>query len=190
MIIIVKTARGSIITRPETGWERNGTDFYPQEFISAVACTPALYLRISRSGRSIARRFAGRYFDTIGYGALLYPEDMLDGSPESIACASCIDHSSYLAGPAYDRSELGQKEKHFLLECDGKTVFDYCGAGADMLETAIEEASARIHVRTGDLLAIELAEPIHLSNRPSTTRLKGSYGNDCLFDFNIIMNLL
>ena len=101
MIIIVKTAAGSIITRPETSWERNGTDFYPQEFIEAAACTPVVYARIGKSGRSVAARFAGRYYDSFGYGALLYPENLLDGSPESIACASCIDHSSYLAGPLF-----------------------------------------------------------------------------------------
>ena len=190
MIIIVSTREGKIITRPETSWERNGTDFYPQEFIEAVACVPVVYARISKSGRSVVGKFAKRYYDCFGYGLLLYPENLLDGSPESIACASCIDHSSYLAGPLFDREEASGPGKRFILKKDGGTVFEFGEAVEGMIEEALAEATARIHVRTGDLLAIELSAPLHLCSRPCNTRIEGGIADELPYDFNIIMNLL
>ena len=73
---------------------------------------------------------------------------------------------------------------------DGGTVFEFGEAVEGMIEEALAEATARIHVRTGDLLAIELSAPLHLCSRPCNTRIEGRIADELPYDFNIIMNLL
>lgn len=150
MNIIVKTFSGKCIVRPDTTWERDNEDFYPPEFVSALSSTKVLFARISKPGRSVGLRFASRYYDGFGYGVLLYPEDMLDGSETGFACASCLDHTSFLPFPVKEKTELSSEE-------------------SAMIESAIEEATRYIYIRTGDIIAIELCGRTPLCRREDGT---------------------
>ena len=96
MIIAVKTFTGKVIVRPDTTRVKDGEDAYMPEFISRLEWSPVLYTRITRPGRSISGKFAHRYFSDFSAGILLYPSDLMDGSEEGYACASCLDHTSLL----------------------------------------------------------------------------------------------
>ena len=188
MNIVVKTASGNCIVRPDTTWERDSEDLYLPEFVKDVTYAPVLFARISKPGRSVGEEFAGRYFDGIGFGVLLYPEDMIDGTPEGFACASCLDHTSFLPFPVYNPITLGHEGNVFKLFKDGEEIFSYEGGSLTMIGRAIAQATRRIYIRTGDLIAIELQE-----RRPLMKALDGkavvsaTWCDNESMKFNIIM---
>lgn len=191
MNIVVKTSTGKTIVRPDTTWEKDNEDFYPPEFVNRLSYTPVLFARVSKPGRSVGRNFANRYYDCVGYGVLLYPEDMLDGSEEAYACASCLDHTSFLPYPSPDKSVLdqafacklsstkeGQKEEE---------LFSFGAASHQMVQEAIAEVTRFIYIRTGDLIAIELQERQQLCTREDgSTNVRAITGEETSLDFNII----
>ena len=181
MNIIVITAGGHITVRPDTTWEKDNEDFYLPDEVSSVSFTPVLFARISKPGRSVGLRFASRYFGSFGYGVLLYPDDFEDGSPEGFACASCLDHTSFLPGELSPKAAL--TEARFRLFRNGEQIFENSGESAAMIEKAIEDATRRIYIRTGDLIAIELQPRKPLLKRvDGNVRIVGEPGSD----FNII----
>lgn len=143
MNIIVKTYGGNIIVRPDTTWSRNNDDYYVPDFVDSLSWSPVLCVRISRLGKHIAEKFAPRYYDGVGQGILLYPENLIDGSGESFACASILDRTSCIVLPEGDVSAMTADEK-------------------SLIDGALAQASRLCRVRAGDILAVELAarEPL------------------------------
>lgn len=156
MNIVINTHEKRYIVRPDTTWKRDDEGLYVPDFAGAISFTPILYARISRAGRSIGEKFAYRYYDGVNFGVLLYPEALLDGSEQGFACASCIDHTTFLPLDLLSCTAFASGETDFRLECDGKTIFEYSPTGPEMISKAIAEASGFIYLRTGDILAIEL----------------------------------
>ena len=183
MNIIVRNSAGKIFFRPDTTCDRPGEDLYPQEFIGSLSFVPVAYVRVCKAGRSVSERFVRRYYDSAGYGLFLYPDDLLDGLAESIAEASCIDHTSFLPAPV---KEPGS----FSLLIDGKKLFTTDSLPRPELEKALAAASARMHIRTGDIIALELGSPGHLCSRPCRHSVEGFLSNERIIDFNIVMNIL
>jgi hypothetical protein len=189
MNIIVKNFGSDICNfRPDTTWEKDNEDFYPQEEIQDIAYTPVLFARISRAGRSVEKKFATRYFDSISYGVLLYDEGLLgSGALTAYACASCIDHTSFLPFPMYNQVTLGQSDNYFKLYKGTRRIFCYNEGNVGMIEDAISKATSHIYIRTGDLLCIELSPITHLASRKDgETRIHGTYCGNFLLDFKII----
>lgn len=146
MNIIVRTYSGNVIVRPDTTWSRNNDDYYVPEFVSEISWSPVLCVRISRLGKCIGEKFASRYYDGAGRGVLLYPENLIDGTPESYASASILDRTSCIVLPEGDTGQLGE---------DGRKLID----------AALSQASRIARVRAGDILAVELAGREHLCDR-------------------------
>lgn len=184
MNIVVKTADEKYIVRPDTTWEKDAEDLYVPEFVNQISYTPVLFVRISKPGRSVSAKFASRYYDAVGYGVLLYPEDMLDGSETGFACASCLDHTSFLTAPFFSPDTLG---KEYHLKAGDKEIFSHAEGTAEMVEKAIEEATRFIYIRTGDLLAIELQPRKQLVSRDEeSVELSSSFAENELASFKII----
>jgi len=188
MNIPVLTAGGHVIVRPDTTWDKNSRDVFLPEFVDRVSWSPVLFARISKPGRSIAMRFANRYYDGIGYGVLLYPENLVDGSEEGYASASCIDHTSFLPMPVYNKITLGNEDNEFVLLKDGDEIFSYSAATAAMVCKALEDASRSCYLRTGDLVAIELQPrgPL-LARADGECRVEGTFCDNRLLDFRVIL---
>ena len=51
MNIIVKTASGHIIVRPDTTWEKDNEDVFPQDFIDTLTFAPVMFARVCKSGQ-------------------------------------------------------------------------------------------------------------------------------------------
>lgn len=190
MNIVVKTAAGKYIVRPDTTRAKDCSDFFPPEFVDRISYTPVLFARICKPGKSIGEEFADRYYDGIGFGILLYPQDMLDGSEAGFACASCLDHTSFLPLPLYHKATLGQGNAFRLrVRKEGKAVrqaFSYTEGTAQDIEKAIAEASRFALLRTGDLLAIELGRRRPLCSRSdSSIAVAASYCGNLTMDFRI-----
>ena len=190
MNIVVKTASGRCIVRPDTTWEKDNENFFPPEFVNSLSWSPVLTARISKPGRSVGDKFAGRYYDEINYGVLLYPDDMLDGSDEGYAQACCLDHTSFLPSPGFPKDMLGKGEEFRLfLDKSGteEMIFSHSGADDLTIRTAIAEMTRFVYIRTGDLLAIELQprRPLCLRSDGEVC-LSGTFGWTEIIDFRII----
>ncbi len=187
MNIVVVTDGGRVVTRPDTTWEKDSEDLFVPDFVSRIGWTPVLFAKISKPGRSIGLRFAGRYFSNFGYGVLLYPEDLMDGSPEGYACACCLDHTSFLPGETFDKADQKCADGKFSLHKDGETIFSHGPASARMLEESIAEASRFCYLRIGDLVATELQHRELLCSRDDgQCQLEGFFGAGRLCDFKIV----
>jgi len=186
MNIIVKTSSGHITVRPDTTWEKDNEDFYPPEFVDELTYSPVLFARVLKPGRSIGRKFASRYYDSVGYGVLLYPENMLDGTPESYAQAICLDHTSFLPAPTFPQQRL-EEDGQFLLFLNEQKLFTFDHPSLNMIEDVLVQATRLLYIRTGDLIAIELTARKPLTTRiDSSTRLTGTFGQGKILDFQII----
>lgn len=180
--------------RPDTSWEREDRDLFVPDFISGYSWTPVLFARISKAGKCIGRKFASRYYDAIGYGILLYADDMLDGSPEGFACASCMDHTSVLPFPMYDKVTLESGQNIFSVAVDDREIYSTCEGSAGMIEDALAAASGMVSLRIGDLAVMELAPIAGLVRRETSgqaqengTEISGTFCGNELFRFKIIM---
>ncbi len=210
MNIIVRTAEGKYIVRPDTTWERDNEDLYVPEFVRGLSWTPVLFARISRPGRSVGPEFAERYYDGASYGVLLYPDDLLDGSETGFACASCLDHTSFLPFPVFDKDAAFSPDSRFCLMLDSRAedsvpageqhgresleLYSHSGASPADICKAIAEATRSIYIRTGDIIALELRQRTPLCSARaaesypccSRAKLKGSFCGKGIIDFDII----
>lgn len=190
MNIVVKTASGKCIVRPDTTWEKDNDNFFPPEFVNSLSWSPVLFVRISKPGRSIGEKFAGRYYDEVNYGVLLYPDDMMDGSEEGYAQACCLDHTSFLPSPGFSKDMLDNGAEFILSlkKSDTESIlFQHSGANDLMIRSAIAEMTRFVYIRTGDLLAIELQQRRPLCVRSDADIcLSGTYGETETTEFRII----
>ncbi len=185
MNIIVKTAEGSVVVRPDTTWEKDNEDFFPPDFIDTLSLSPVVFVRICKPGKSIGRQFAARYYDSAGWGCLLYPEEMASEGGYGFAESLCIDHTSFLPAPTHGAEAVSDGRIFSILK-DGREVSAACSGSIGSLEDALCEASARIYLRTGDLVALEMAPRCILSRRSGGNfRLEGRLGDDEILDFNV-----
>jgi hypothetical protein len=205
MNIIVRTAGGRVIARPDTTWVRKNEDFFPPDFVTALSFTPVLYARISKAGRCVGADFACRHFGETGFGLLLYPADLLTvggacgadgldvcnpggfGDAWSVAAASCMDRTSYLPDL---RENSFETLDDFCIHKKEDVVFRSGRMEAErLMAEAVVETSRIMYLRRDDLLAVELAAPA-----PFWSRTEGNAeiravagGNNPLLDFNIIV---
>lgn len=155
MNIIVLTHSGRVVTRPDTSWEKDSRDIYLPDFVKALSLSPVIYIKVTKPGRSISEKFANRYYDSFGFGCLLYAENLIGAHPEDYACASCLDHSTILPAQMSSCTLLDQGQK-FIVNLDSSEIVNCNAVCIDELNKAIALATSHCSVRHGDLIAIEL----------------------------------
>lgn len=188
MNIIVKTHGGNVVARPSTTWDKANDEIFFPDFVSKVSWAPVLFARICKAGRAVPWNFARRYYDAIGYGVLLYAENIIDGSPEGYASAICLDHTSLLPEPLYNPITLGSPDNAFILKKNGRKIYGTSDGTCAMVESAIEQTSKSCFLRTGDLVAIELQDRKALCSEPgSHTRLTATYCGNFLLEYEIVL---
>ena len=176
------------ICRPDTTWEKDNGDFFPPESFKGLAYSPILFAKISKPGKVIGVQFAPRYFEAINYGILLYPEDVMNDGIYGFSQANCIDHTSFLPAPLYNKTTLGRQGNEFRLCKNGTVIFSYDRGSASVLDKAVSEASALTYLRIGDMVAVELAPTRHLMSRDDgNVGISGSFCGNWLLEFNIIV---
>ena len=187
MNIPVITANGKVIVRPDTTWERDNEDVYLPEFVDSLSWTPVFFARVSKPGRSIGEKFASRYYDAIGYGVLLYPENLIDGSEEGFACACCLDKTSFLPFPLYNPVTLGVPGNEFVLSSEDRELFRSSAGSRELAEQALVKASSYCYLRVGDIVAVELQPRAKLCTRTDgSVRVKGTWCENPTVDFQVI----
>ncbi len=187
MNIVVLNSSGRTVVRPDTTLKKSSDDFYVPDFIDRICWSPVLFARISKPGKYIAARFAPRHYDSVNYGMLLYPEDFIDGGEDGYARACCLDHTSFLPSPMYNKVTLGREGNRAELLKDGQPIFGTSFASAETVEHALEEVSKYCYLRTGDLVCVELRSREPLCTREDgSCSIEGSCCGNYLLDFRII----
>ena len=187
MNIVVLSHEGNVLTRPDTTWEKDNEDLFVPDFVHAFKYSPVLFARINKPGRSIGEKFAVRYYDAIGYGIFLYPEDLLHKGNQGWACASCLDHTSFLPHPLFSPLTLGHDTNFFELFKDGKSIFKTVSMSKELIENAICATSRVCYLRCGDFVAIELSEIKELcKSSEKKSRITATYCDNPTIDFQII----
>ena len=184
MNIIVKPYGGDFCyCRPDTTWERENRDFYSPECVNEIYWTPIIFARISKAGKCIGHKFAGRYYDGIGYGMLMYCNNT------DIAFSSCADHTSILPHPLHHPEILDCEQEFAVMKnCDQLTVISSaCNEWRNLLENALCKASRLTSLRIGDFIALELDKVKSLATPENgDTEIKGLINGTETFNFKII----
>lgn len=187
-IIVRPYGTAGCYCRPDTTWEREDKDLFSPEFAIGYMFTPVLFVRICKAGKFIGQKFASRYYDSVGYGALLYEKGMLDGSPLGYACASCMDHTSILPFPMYNRVTLEEGTNIFSIKKNGKELFSTTEGSQALIEESLAEISRFVSLRIGDIAAIELDAPKEIADKDEgKAEIHGTFCGNDLFRFNIIL---
>lgn len=152
------TAEPIWFLKPDTALLRNNDPFYIPAFSQEVHYECELVVRIDRVGRSIAEKFARRYYSEVGLGIDFTARDL---QREAIAQglpwerAKAFDRSAALSPRFIPLSELGGDVQNLRFELcvDGKIRQQ--GYTGDMLFTVdriIAAVSQYTTLRMGDLL--------------------------------------
>ena len=144
--------------KPDTALLRNNDPFYIPAFSQEVHYECELVVRIGRVGKSIAERFAHRYYDEVGLGIDFTARDLqrqaaAEGLPWERSKA--FDRSAAISPEFVSLQELGGdvQKLRFTLEVNGQTR--QTGDTRQMLFTVdriIAAVSRYMTLRMGDLI--------------------------------------
>ena len=164
--------------RPDTTGEKDGRDLYVPEGVDKILWAPVIYAKVCKAGKCVSPKFVTRYYDTVGFGALIYGDD------ENIAFSSCMDHSSLMPVPSLNPNVFETENGSFTVsDLNFITKPDMQAA----LEKAVCRSSERISLRIGDIVAVELTELQVLAERSEGEKaLKAEFDGECLFDVKVI----
>ncbi|MCD8207414.1 MAG: hypothetical protein LUD72_05715 [Bacteroidales bacterium] len=188
MNIIIQDCKGVISFRPDTTREREGRNLFAPDFVSGYSFAPVLFARVCKVGKLVAPKFATRYYDAVNYGLLLYPET-------THGLTAIMDRTSFLPQPMYERVVMETGTNVFEIRHNGEPLFSTTTAGGtELIETAVMNASKYMLLRTGDLIAAELAPvtplPRTTAQDPASStgprhHLSATFCENYLFDFHI-----
>lgn len=144
--------------KPDTALLRNNDPFYIPAFSQEVHYECELVVRIDRVGRSIAEKFAHRYYNEVGLGIDFTARDL---QREAIAQglpwerAKAFDRSAALSPEFVPLSELGGDVQNLRFELSINGEVRQRGYTGDMLHTVdriIAAVSRYTTLRMGDLI--------------------------------------
>lgn len=174
--------------RPDTTLEKESFDYYIPDGVSELTYSPVLFVRLCRAGKAIGEKFAGRYYDSGGFGVLLYGESIIgSGAAAGLSMASSLDKTSLLPFPLIDKDVLENGRNSFSLSVNERSVNrngtfachpDFAG-----IPEILHRISVRTSLRTGDIVAVELGErlPIHAGEK-----LCGMLNGENIFSISVL----
>lgn len=184
--------------RPDTTLEKESFDYYIPDGISELTYSPVLFVRLCRAGKAIGEKFAGRYYDSGGFGVLLYGESIIgSGAAAGLSMASSLDKTSLLPFPLIDKDVLENGRNSFSLSVNERSVNEHsinersvnrngtfaCHPDFAGIPEILHRISVRTSLRTGDIVAVELGErlPIHAGEK-----LCGMLNGENIFSISVL----
>lgn len=184
--------------RPDTTLEKESFDYYIPDGVSELTYSPVLFVRLCRAGKAIGEKFAGRYYDSGGFGVLLYGESIIgSGAAAGLSMASSLDKTSLLPFPLIDKDVLENSENSFSLSVNGRSMNEHsinersvnrngtfaCHPDFAGIPEILHRISVRTSLRTGDIVAVELGErlPIHAGEK-----LCGMLNGENIFSISVL----
>ena len=144
----------------------NRKPFFIPDYTTRLLAYPALALRVSRLGKTIAERFAGRYFDAIALALDIQAADLREEACETGApwtTAVSMDGS-------FPVGEFGSPEKvgGVRFEINGQTVF--VAGTLPQADEVISLISKYMTIRQGDIIYLPLtAKPLTVAKEDSVS---------------------
>lgn len=177
-----------IFMKADTSLLKEGKPFYIPDFSSDMQYEAEIVVKIDRLGKSIAQRFAHRYFSEITVGIDMTARDLQRrfrdaGLPWEL-CKS-FDNSA-IVGDFVPLESLNEDINHlsFHLDINGETVQE--GNTSNMLfkiDEIIEYVSKFVTLKMGDL--IYTGTPAGVGNVKINDRLQGYIDEKKLLDFYV-----
>ena len=194
----------SVVLKSDSSLLTNRKPLFVPEGCGELCALPCWVLRVSRLGRSIAPKFATRYYDAVAAGLDFFSADKLrQAQAEGMAWTEAIAFEGSLAVGTWEQVEsekwkvkteradcpLAPKDEpksephHWLLERNGVTTQEYAWDSiglADTFSQAIARISNMVTIRQGDLLYI--AHPYARWTLQAEDKLQSMYnGEETLF---------
>lgn len=175
--------------KPDTALLRNNEPFYVPSFSNEIHYETELVVRINKVGRSIAERFAHKYYDEVGLGIDFTARDL---QREAVAkgqpwekCKS-FDYSAAISPRFVKLSDIGGdvQKLHFAMSLNGE--LRQSGDTAGMIFTVdrvISYVSMFVTLRMGDL--IFTGTPAGVGKVDSGDNITAFLEGEKLLDFDI-----
>ncbi|MDR1985332.1 MAG: fumarylacetoacetate hydrolase family protein [Prevotellaceae bacterium] len=173
--------------RPETSLLRNNQNFFFPEFTKDIVCGVSVFIRLSRIGRCIYKRFASRYYEEIGAGICFTAVDILhrmkaENKPADIA--RCFDFSLPISPETISANEINCKNINVQLSLNGEILQSYNTSQLLFdVDEIISYISQFVSFKIGDIVLISL---------PNTTtkikigdKLQAYVNNKKMLDFEV-----
>lgn len=143
----------SLALRPDSALARHAKPFFVPDHLGRIEARAALAARISRLGKSIATRFATRYYDALTPAVAFTAADMeqrlrAEDRPPDMAAAF---DSSVIVGDWTLREDIPSPTLWLGYNGAEWTDLDYSGL-QQLTEAAIAEASRLCTLKTGDII--------------------------------------
>lgn len=176
-----------IFTKADSALLQGGKPFFIPHFTQQCEYEIELVVRICRLGRSIATRWAHRYYDQLTVGIDFTARDL-----QQQLCAQGLPwdlckgfDGSAVIGRMVDKHSVDDiKDLHFRLDINGETVQQ--GHTADMLfcvDEIVSYVSQFFTLKMGDL--IFTGTPVGVGPVKEGDRLEGYLGSEKLLAFNV-----
>lgn len=176
-----------IFMKPDSALLKDGKPFFIPDFCERLDYETEIVVRVSRLGKSIAERFAYRYYDAVTVGIDFTARDMqhrfrAEGMPWELSKG--FDGSAVIGDwmPVEQASDV--QNLNFHLDIDGKTVQQGCTA--EMLfsiDSVIAYVSRFCTLKIGDL--IYTGTPAGVGPVQVNNHLEGYVENKKLLDFYV-----
>ncbi len=155
-IIVVPYNRIHFYFRPDSSINRAWDDFYTPDFVTQIAAVPFAYVKICKAGKAVMKRFAGRYYDSPGYGIAIRADSLIDTTPASSCIANALDYSTYFS---YD----SKRPVTDVFTKNGVAIPIMPFPSKEEIEQSIEQVTSIASIRHGDILLFELHEGARLA---------------------------
>jgi 2-keto-4-pentenoate hydratase/2-oxohepta-3-ene-1,7-dioic acid hydratase in catechol pathway len=142
--------------RPETSLLRNSQNFFFPEFTKNIICGVSAFVRLSRPGRCIYKKFASRYYNEIGAGIYFTAVDMLhklqaENKPADIA--RCFDFSLPVSPETISANEINCSDMNIQLVVNGEISQKYNTSQLPFdIDGIISYISQYVSFKVGDII--------------------------------------
>jgi 2-keto-4-pentenoate hydratase/2-oxohepta-3-ene-1,7-dioic acid hydratase in catechol pathway len=176
-----------VFMKPDSAILRKNRPFYIPSFSTNLHHEVELVLKIDRVGKNISKKFAPRYYNSVGLGIDFTARDLQDnlkakGLPWEKAKA--FDYSAVISNEFIPITDVDPGNITFRLDINGETR--QAGNSAQMIfpfDELVAHVSKYFTLKTGDL--IYTGTPSGVGPVKEGDRLQGFIGEQKLFDFLI-----
>ncbi|MDR2292421.1 MAG: fumarylacetoacetate hydrolase family protein [Prevotellaceae bacterium] len=148
--------------RPETSLLRNNQNFFFPEFTKNIACGVSVFVRLSRIGRCIYKKFAKRYYEEVGIAICFTAIDILQNlqaEHQPADVARCFDFSLSVSPKTVLINEINRNNIDVQLNINGEISQKYNTSQLHFdIDEIISSISQYISFKIGDIILIGLSD--------------------------------
>ena len=146
--------------RPETSLLRNNQNFFFPEFTKKIVCGVSIFIRLSRIGRCIYKKFAHRYYEELGVGLCFTAIDIMqklqvESQPADLA--RCFDFSLPLSPETISVHDIDCKQINVKFSINSEIVQNYNTLQLPFdTDEIVSYISQFVSFKIGDIILISL----------------------------------